>query len=119
MKRIQEEETPLLQSSNPSSNPSSSGNVTKKEQLRLPKRTTKTSQKLTLFPTNDLQEEQLEQDVLPHVGQSASKEEWLQKLERKYLPRVTAYSVANMVDLTGLEEWLRHRPHVHRCAPRR
>jgi hypothetical protein len=44
---------------------------------RQPKRTTKTAQKLTLFP-----------DGLPEEEQKGS---WIDNIERRFLPRVTAY----------------------------
>jgi hypothetical protein len=59
--QLQEEEnSPLLAGSSTSSQPSAqqsqSQSTQKKEPLRLPKRTTKTSQKLTLFPEGIEQE---------------------------------------------------------------
>ncbi|KAJ2985034.1 hypothetical protein HDV02_000798 [Globomyces sp. JEL0801] len=87
---------------------------------RLPKRTTKTSQKLTLFPegTESVLPEQ--DPDLPHVIRSKSeKDQWFNNLERKYLPRVTAYCVANSLKMDKLLAHLRQKNHIHRAAPRR
>ena len=96
--QIQEEERePLLPVAGPSSSSVLGG---AKKDTRLPKRTTKTSQKLTLFPeglneTSSAEYEQQQDDpLLPHVSAKTQKERWLSKLERKWLPRVTAYCTA-------------------------
>ena len=92
-----EDQEPLLPVSG---QPSSPHTAVKKDAQRLPKRTTKTSQKLTLFPEgiseNVIADLQLEDDdqQLPHVTAKTQKEQWLSKLERKFLPRVTAYCTA-------------------------
>jgi uncharacterized Rmd1/YagE family protein len=53
-----------------------------------PKRTTKTSQKLKLFPEELIQDQIFKEDV------KTITEEWPNNLERKYLPRVTAFCTA-------------------------
>jgi uncharacterized Rmd1/YagE family protein len=120
-----EEQEPLLPITGSSQSTAPSPNqVHKKEIQRLPKRTTKTSQKLTLFP-EALQETILDdsmiegEDQLPHVSAKAQKERLLSKLERKYLPRVTAYCTANSYKMDDLMESLRKKNHIHRAAPRR
>ena len=76
-----------------------SGVVVTKKPTSVPKRTTKTSQKLTLFPeglnenAND-SKSNVDDPLLPHVSAKTQKERWLSKLERKWLPRVTAYCTA-------------------------
>jgi hypothetical protein len=71
-----------------------------KKQTNVPKRTTKTSQKLTLFPEGlnetlgSADYKVLDDPLLPHVSAKTQKERWLSKLERKWLPRVTAYCTA-------------------------
>lgn len=75
------------------------GVVVTKKPTSVPKRTTKTSQKLTLFPeglnenAND-SKSNVDDPLLPHVSAKTQKERWLSKLERKWLPRVTAYCTA-------------------------
>lgn len=123
-KRVQilddeEEREPLL----PLAGPTNTSSTTKKPPNQ-PKRTTKTSQKLTLFPEGlnenlvpDLK--LLDDPLLPHVSAKTQKERWLSKLERKWLPRVTAYCTANSYNMDNLLEHLRKKNHIHRCAPRR
>ncbi|KAJ3063955.1 hypothetical protein HK102_008341, partial [Quaeritorhiza haematococci] len=76
------------------------GRSAKSDQLaRLPKRTTKTSQKLTLFPEGFPAAEVTDNDALitndeaapqlPHVARKTQEEQFqlLSKLDRKWLPR--------------------------------
>ena len=98
-KRIQiqeEEREPLL----PVNGSNDRGQTSTKKQTNVPKRTTKTSQKLTLFPEGlnetlgSTDSKTLDDPLLPHVSAKTQKERWLSKLERKWLPRVTAYCTA-------------------------
>ncbi|KAI8927394.1 hypothetical protein BC831DRAFT_434903 [Entophlyctis helioformis] len=76
---------------------------------RMPKRTTKTSQKLTLFPEDmpgavqasdfDALDDRDEIPQLPHVAAKTQKERLLTKMERKWLPRVTAFCTAGWVGI--------------------
>lgn len=74
----------------------------KQPEPRQPKRTTKTSQKLTLFPKDVLGEDAAAADeafshdtgpTLPHVSKSEP-DQLLSRLERRWLPRVTGYCTA-------------------------
>jgi uncharacterized Rmd1/YagE family protein len=119
-----EEQEPLLPVTGSSQHAPSPSPVHKKDAQRLPKRTTKTSQKLTLFPEGlaDTVVPELHDDddqQLPHVTAKTQKEQWLSKLERKYLPRVTAYCTANSYKMDELIEHLRKKNHIHHAAPRR
>ncbi|KAJ3251530.1 hypothetical protein HK103_002276, partial [Boothiomyces macroporosus] len=74
------EEEPLLPTTNGGTITSNSP-VQKKEQQRLPKRTTKTSQKLTLFPEGltdptDFDPALEDESQLPHVTAKTQKEQW-------------------------------------------
>ena len=119
---------------------------------RLPKRTTKTSQKLTLFP-EDLNLEELDEDDPPFgepgvneigssfakgpsitglntlvgeavfggTGASAAKyqtEKLLSRLERKCLPRVTAYCVANAMKFDVMNEWIESKRIMYKLSPK-
>ncbi|KAJ3302959.1 hypothetical protein HDV03_004411 [Kappamyces sp. JEL0829] len=130
--QIEEDREPLLPVAGPSSGgavPNSNNtnaNAVKKEPVRLPKRTTKTAQKLTLFPEGLNENVFLESEstvpddpLLPHVTAKTQKEHWLSKLERKWLPRVTAYCTANSYHMDNLMEHLRKKNHIHRAAPKR
>ncbi|KAI9003746.1 hypothetical protein BC832DRAFT_559834 [Gaertneriomyces semiglobifer] len=100
---------------------------------RMPKRTTKTSQKLTLFPADvpsdaipdeDTQEVDASDDTytipqLPHVIVKTQKERWLSRLEKKWLPRVTAYCTANSYKMRDLVDFLKSKSGVHRCVPKK
>eukprot|EP00842_Homolaphlyctis_polyrhiza_P003042 jgi/Hompol1/3739/HPOL_003334-RA len=56
---------------------------------------------------------------LPHVTAKTQKERWLTKLERKWLPRVTAYCTANAYNMDALMEHLRRKPARFMTAPKR
>lgn len=77
---------------------------------------------MTLFPENDSELNQSTeappQSQLPHVAKT-QKEQWLSKLERKWLPRVTAYCTAGSYKMDKLMDHLRQKNHIHRAAPRR
>jgi uncharacterized Rmd1/YagE family protein len=91
----------------------------------LAKRTTKNSQKLKLFPEGEDSREKEEEitDVnLPHVVKvtQSKKEDWLlNKLERKWLPRVTGYCTANSYKMDSLHEDLKKRGLLNNTAPKR
>ncbi|KAI8909081.1 hypothetical protein EDD86DRAFT_191224 [Gorgonomyces haynaldii] len=87
-------------------------------QQRQPKRTTKTSQKLTLFPEGIETQEEIEEEI-PHPTTRTQKQQWVSKLERKWLPRVTAYCTANSYKMEQLMEHLRKKNPVHRTSPKR
>ncbi|KAI9102496.1 hypothetical protein DFS34DRAFT_577083 [Phlyctochytrium arcticum] len=107
------------------------GGPTKGKDLppRAPKRTTKTSQKLTLFPLDvpaatdtpddDLDVEPSTIPVLPHVTAKTQKERWLNRLEKKWLPRVTAYCTANSYNIDALMDFLKSRSGRNRTAPKK
>ncbi|TPX55793.1 hypothetical protein PhCBS80983_g05026 [Powellomyces hirtus] len=92
-----------------------------------PKRTTKTSQKLTLFPAEvPNQEPSADLDVhpdnipqLPHVSAKTQKERWLSRLEKRWLPRVTAYCTANSYKMDELMEFLKSRSRTNRTSPKK
>ncbi|KAJ3054290.1 hypothetical protein HK097_002172 [Rhizophlyctis rosea] len=96
---------------------------------RAPKRTTKTAQKLTLFPEDavtagddvvgnlDAQADATLQ--LPHVTAKTQKEQWLSKMEKKWLPRVTAYCTANSYKFDALFDWLKSRSARNYTAPKK
>ncbi|TPX67419.1 hypothetical protein SpCBS45565_g03807 [Spizellomyces sp. 'palustris'] len=99
-----------------------------KADARMPKRTTKTSQKLTLFPadvptvhepTIDLDEQLDNIPQLPHVTAKTQKERWLSRLEKKWLPRVTAYCTANSYKMDALMDYLKSRANRNRTAPKK
>ncbi|KAI9209875.1 uncharacterized protein BJ171DRAFT_418314 [Polychytrium aggregatum] len=92
---------------------------------RVPRRTTKLSQKLTVFPLaaddrtdDEFQEDELD-DQLPHVSSKVRKEQWLSKLEKQWLPRVTAYCTANSYNMDRLYELLLKCKHQNGTAPKR
>jgi uncharacterized Rmd1/YagE family protein len=65
----------------------------------MPKRTTKISQKLTIFPSTEgeyspSKERSSAEERLPHVAAKIDKERLFTSQERKWLPRVTAYATA-------------------------
>nr|KAJ3420811.1 hypothetical protein HK105_005220 [Polyrhizophydium stewartii] len=102
----------------------------KNQAQRMPKRTTKTSQKLTLFPEGaptgpdvgdfDAAEDGEMAPHLPHVAAAKTqKERWLSKLERKWLPRVTAYCTANAYKMDELMEHLKRKSAKYQTAPKR
>jgi uncharacterized Rmd1/YagE family protein len=82
----------------------------KKAADRQPKRTTKTSQKLALFPESQTEH---------HEAMGAERERWLSTVERKWLPRVTAYCTAGAYKMDSLIDHLRRKNPVHRTAPKR
>ena len=97
------------------------------QQPRMPKRTTKTSQKLTLFPDDvegEKQDQSLETDAvdassqaqLPHA---AKNQQWLFKLERRWLPRVTAYCTANEYKMDELMAYLKRKTLQNQTNPKR
>lgn len=92
---------------------------------RAPKRTTKTSQKLTFFPSTSTTTSKSDLKGispipnLPHVSAKSLEEEWLSKLEKKWLPRCTAYCTANSYDFPKLIEFLRNRSSTHLTDPKR
>ncbi|KAJ1559843.1 hypothetical protein HK096_010903, partial [Nowakowskiella sp. JEL0078] len=90
-----------------------------------PKRTTVTNRKLTLFPqtvpqTNEEVSEDFKNSLphLPHVIAKAPSAFWLNKLDRKYLPRVTAYCTAGKYKLNELHTFLQARRESNCTAPR-
>ncbi|EGF76844.1 hypothetical protein BATDEDRAFT_36144 [Batrachochytrium dendrobatidis JAM81] len=103
--------------------------VGKNQPQRMPKRTTKTSQKLTLFPEGgpagaDVADFDNAQDCnqipqLPHVTAKTIKERWLTKLERKWLPRVTAYCTANTYKMDALMDHLKQKEAKYHISPKR
>jgi uncharacterized Rmd1/YagE family protein len=101
----------------------SSAQLHNKGNVRLPKRTTKTSQKLALFP-DALQSDPVfdfdpkKDKELPHVAANVPKEN-ITTIERKFLPRVTAYCTADSYKLDPLMEYFRRKSHVHMVTPRR
>ncbi|KAJ3040697.1 hypothetical protein HDV00_010590 [Rhizophlyctis rosea] len=120
---------PAQQGAQPGANPPTTpSNKPKAEGPRAPKRTTKTAQKLTLFPedaltaghdaaTTDSQPDNALQ--LPHVTAKTQKEQWLSKMEKKWLPRVTAYCTANSYKFDALFEWLKGRSNRNHTAPKK
>ena len=110
---------PLLQTTQTSSN------IQNKLKNSQPKRTTKTAQKLKLFPegvAENLVDVELEQEpspILPHVTAEAKKEEWISKFERKWLPRVTAYCTANAYKLNALFDDLKKRTKSNSTNPKK
>ncbi|KAH6574526.1 hypothetical protein BASA60_005433 [Batrachochytrium salamandrivorans] len=103
--------------------------VGKNQPQRMPKRTTKTSQKLTLFPEGapvgtDADDFDRDDDLghipqLPHVTAKTIKERWLTKLERKWLPRVTAYCTANAYNMDALMDHLMKKEPRYQVLPKR
>ncbi|KAJ3289689.1 hypothetical protein HK104_007291 [Borealophlyctis nickersoniae] len=101
----------------------------KSEQPRAPKRTTKTSQKLTLFPEDAVKpdiEDVATLDTLPdktlqlpHVTAKTRQEQWMSKLEKSWLPRVTAYCTANSYKMDALYDWLTARSARNSTAPKK
>jgi uncharacterized Rmd1/YagE family protein len=88
------------------------------------KRTTKNSQKLKLFPEGEdsrEKEEEIPDVTLPHVVKIAqAKNDWLlNKLERKWLPRVTGYCTANSYKMNMLFDDLKKRGLLNNTAPKR
>ena len=71
----------------------------KQDSRLLPKRTTKQSQKLALFPGADLIDDG--SDALPHV-RTIQPDYLLTRLGRKWLPRVTAYCTAGAFRLDNI-----------------
>ncbi|KAJ3334099.1 hypothetical protein HDU76_010221 [Blyttiomyces sp. JEL0837] len=99
---------------------------------RLPKRTTKTSQKLTLFPEDALtadastfhpvHDEISHLSYAPNISTStrgAAKEEFLRRVDKNSLPRVTAYCTANAYNMDMLMEYLLSRKQINGTSPRR
>ncbi|KAJ3009352.1 hypothetical protein HKX48_008018 [Thoreauomyces humboldtii] len=85
--------------------------------------TTKTAQKLTLFPAErepsadiDVQPDNITQ--LPHVTAKTQQERWLSRLEKKWLPRVTAYCTANSYKMDELLDFLKTRSIRNRTSPK-
>ncbi|KAJ3215844.1 hypothetical protein HDU67_010264 [Dinochytrium kinnereticum] len=91
---------------------------------RMPKRTTKTSQKLALFPEDVLGVSQLPpEDIsavslsqghsahipppLPHVVAKTAKEDLFYRVDKTTLPRATAYCTANSYKMDLLFEYLK------------
>ncbi|OAJ45017.1 hypothetical protein BDEG_28185 [Batrachochytrium dendrobatidis JEL423] len=97
--------------------------------IRVFELTTKTSQKLTLFPEGgpagaDVADFDNAQDCnqipqLPHVTAKTIKERWLTKLERKWLPRVTAYCTANTYKMDALMDHLKQKEAKYHISPKR
>lgn len=91
----------------------------------LAKRTTKNSQKLKLFPEGEPKELEVEEKEitsvnLPHVLATAKKDDWLlNKLERKWLPRVTGYCTANSYKMDLLFDDLKKRGLLNGTNPKR
>ncbi|KAI9183166.1 sporulation protein rmd1 [Blastocladiella emersonii ATCC 22665] len=89
-----------------------------------PNRTTKTAQKLTLFPEDGpTMQPLLSEDMLLPEAEDLFDQlthippERIGKLDRTKLPRVTSYCVANAYQFDELIEFLKSRPHV--TAPRK
>ncbi|KAI8819342.1 uncharacterized protein EV422DRAFT_108817 [Fimicolochytrium jonesii] len=124
--------TSSLSASNPNLNSQPSNTATTAPQgkgPKQPKRTTKTSQKLTLFPADvpaATDENQADLDVepdtlpqLPHVTAKKQKERWLSRLEKKWLPRVTAYCTANSYKMDPLMDFLKSRSTRNKTSPKK
>ncbi len=71
-------------------------------QGRQPKRTTKTSQKLTLFPRDVRNQDEPEVDS----AKVPESDLYLSRLERKWLPRVTGYCTASSYQMDLLYDFL-------------
>ncbi|CAG8819670.1 2733_t:CDS:2, partial [Racocetra persica] len=89
-----------------------------------PNRTTKTSQKLKLFPEEQTNVEETIDGKYNQIGQltqgTARREaERLSKQERLKLPRVTAYCTAATYRLDDLMKYLQNRKVRNRTAPKR
>ncbi|RKP04311.1 hypothetical protein CXG81DRAFT_2452, partial [Caulochytrium protostelioides] len=95
-------------------------------------RTTKTAQKLTLFPQDaenlpnalfvpgdEESDSQLLGVQLPHVTAKTGNQYRLSKSERRWLPRVTAYSTAHGYQMEPLIKWLESVKSVHKTFPKR
>ncbi|KAI8593263.1 hypothetical protein BDZ88DRAFT_474291 [Geranomyces variabilis] len=111
-----------------SSNQNLSSNATPSKGPKQPKRTTKTSQKLTLFPADSTASAEPSADLdilpdtipqLPHVAAKTQKERWLSRLEKRWLPRVTAYCTANSYKMDELMEFLKSRASRNRTSPKK
>ena len=86
--------------------------------LRLPKRTTKTSQKLTLFPEDIVAEfDDAKSDFEPPAA--TLERTILGNVDRRWLPQVSAYCTATSYDMDRLLEHLRRKNYIHNAAPRR
>ncbi|ORZ36281.1 hypothetical protein BCR44DRAFT_27973 [Catenaria anguillulae PL171] len=91
-----------------------------KAKPKQPQRTTKTAQKLTLFPEDapTTQPSQIPEDMLLPEAEDLFDQlthvppERIGKLDRKKLPRVTAYCVANAYRLDELIDLLKQSPHL-------
>jgi uncharacterized Rmd1/YagE family protein len=73
-----------------------------------PKRTTKTSQKLKIFPEGITQE-----------NLNAPQDEWISSFERKHLPRVTGYCTANSYKMDILFDDLKSKYAKYHTNPKR
>lgn len=97
-----------------------------KPRTRPPKRTTKTSQKMTLFPDEDTIKpgEVTDDDVYNQLGQipfgtERRDLERLKTLDREQLPRVTAYCTASFYRLDDVFKFLQLERNKYKTHPKR